>query len=411
MLGCIVRGRVRHGPDLDAFRVEFARWLGTEHTVGAATGRAAFQLGLMAAELPAGSEIIFPAFTFPVMPMVAQMLGFKPVFCDVDPETLNAGPEHFAAKITVHTSAVLATHLFGRPAPIREIVDLCRSKDIKVFEDCAHACGVRVRGQQVGTFGDVGIFSFAQGKNMPCLGGGAIATGDVKIAERARILDALASTPASTDLVKEGVSIWGKWLLTRPLVFGATVFQALRLKQALGKPLLDSAVGDELLMKFANSNPKIESLSNLQAAVGRRQIRHIDSFNYGARANGEILTESIGAGLNGVGVPPASQDHIFVYYPLRMDPQRRDELRHHLLRQGVDTKTTDMADCSTLRAFRGEGDVDTEPTQESMLEICVYPAIAADRIRKVGRAIREWALQQQAIPHAPMRPVQKRETA
>ena len=135
--------------------------------------------------------------------MVAKMLGYKPVFCKIDPDTFNSGPEHIEAKITDKTGAVVATHLFGQPCPIREIIDVVRKRNIRVLEDCAHACGVRVDGRQVGTFGDIGVFSFAEGKNMPCFGGGAIATRDETIAERARSILSMAPMPEKkTDLGK-----------------------------------------------------------------------------------------------------------------------------------------------------------------------------------------------------------------
>ena len=118
------------------------------------------------------------------MPMVAKMLGYKPVFCEVDPVSFNAGPEHIEPIINENTGAVLATHLFGQPCPIKEIAILTRERGIRLMEDCAHACGVRVKGCLVGTFSDVGIFSFAEGKNMPCYGGGAIATADEEIARQ-----------------------------------------------------------------------------------------------------------------------------------------------------------------------------------------------------------------------------------
>jgi len=393
LVGATLRGRLQEGPEVERFQAEFARWLGVPHVFGAATGRSAFQLALEALDLSAGAEIVFPAFTFPVMPAVAELLGYVPVFCPVDPDTFNAGPEHVEPKITGRTGAVLATHLFGRPCPIEPLAELARGRGIRVLEDCAHACGLRVDGKQVGTFGDVGVFSFAQGKNMPCFGGGAIAVKDDEVAERARRILAEAPIDSASAIRKEATSIWIKWLVTRPLVFGLTAYQALRVKQMLGKPLMDSAVGDDLLERFKKSDPRTRRFANLQAAVGLLQLREIDEFNAGAKRNGEILTRAL-AGVPGVHVPPPTRDHIFVYYPLRVDPDKRDDLRAHLLRHGVDTKLTDMSDCSTLAAFAGRGAAraDGEPVAEAtLLEICVYPTLSERQMHRIARAIREWA--------------------
>jgi perosamine synthetase len=398
LISCILTNKVGEGPAIEEFYKEFGKWLGVPYVFGTSSGRSAFQLALESLGLERGSEIIFPVLTFPVMPMVAKLLGYNPVFCEVDPITFNSGPEHIAPKISDRTGAVLATHLFGQPCPIRDVVELARARKIRVLEDCAHACGVRVGGQQVGTFGDVGLYSFAEGKNMPCFGGGAIAMADKGIAQRARQILSASPKPRTMAVIKEASSIWAKWLMTRPLIFGLTVYPVLRLKLLMGQPLLDSAVGNELLDEFVSTKPRITRLSNLQAAIGLRQLQQIDHFNEGARRNAHRLTEKLGE-VPGIKAPSSIDgDHIYVYYPLTVNPERRDDLRHYLLRHGIDSKTTDMADCSTLKPFlnTGNGDHRNGPSEASILEICVYPVIPEDKMFEIARAIRHWGgLQEQ----------------
>lgn len=392
LISCTIGGRLQEGPAIKKFYKEFGDWLGGTNVFGAASGRSAFQLALEALGLEKGKEIIFPIFTFPVMPMVAKMIGYKPVFCEVDPVTFNSGPEHIAPKINENTGAVLATHLFGQPCPINEIAALTREQGVRLMEDCAHACGVRVDGRLVGTFSDVGIFSFAEGKNMPCYGGGAIATADEEIARRAAEILSKASIPGKDAVLKKGIDIWLKWLLTRPEVFGLTVYPALRLKLLMGQPLMDSTVGDELLESFAASNHQVVRMNNLQAEIGLRQIKRIDTFNEGARQNARILTENL-ADKSGIGVPSSADgEHIYVYYPLTVEPNRRDDLRRYLLKNGFDSKITDMSDCSMLKQFH---DSSTEegrsgPREASILEICVYPVISENSIRRLARVIQSW---------------------
>jgi len=393
IMSCALGNTVQEGPALEAFPKKFGVWLGASHVFGAASGRSAFQLALESLGLEQGKEIIFPAFTFPVMPMVAKMLGYKPVFCDVDPVTFNSGPKQIEPLINERTGAVLATHLFGQPCPIQEIADLAKKRDIRLMEDCAHALGVRVAGRSVGTFGDIGIYSFAEGKNMPCFGGGAIATSDEAIAKRARDVLAKAPMPATGKVLKKAVSIWFLWFLTRPEVFGVTVYPALRLKLRMGQPLMDSEVGDELLSTFAASNPRVYRLANLQSAIGLLQLDRIDAFNEGARRNARVLTESL-EGITNIGVPSSTTgDHIYVYYPLTVEPSKRNDLRAYLLKHGFDTKNTDMSDCSRLEPFRGNGGTPHSqggPKEASILEICVYPVIAEKSITRLGAAIRAW---------------------
>ena len=91
-------------------------------------------------------------------------------------------------------------------------------------------------------------------------------------------------------------------------------------------------------------------------------------------------------------MPPSSGDHIYVYYPLGVDAQRRDDLRHHLLRRGIDTKCTDMAECSALAAFRADHEPAAQPDRAAatLLEICVYPALSARKMHRIAKAIRAW---------------------
>ena len=394
LAGCLYRHTVQAGPALGVFQQRMAQWLGVPYVFGTSMGRSAFQLALEALDLDQGAEIIFPALTFPVIPLIAQMLGYTPVFCAVDAGTFNAGPQHIAPMITARTGAIVATHLFGQACPIHDVVALAGEHGIRVIEDCAHACGVRVAGRQVGTFGDVGVFSFAEGKNMPCLGGGAMATADEAVARRAEAILAKAPTPATAPILKTALSIWAKWLLTRPVVFGLTVYPVLRLQLCCGRALLDSTVGDELLEDCRHAHPAVSQMANLQATIGLLQLEHIDAFNTGAQHHAQLLTDALGT-VPGLTLPRAQDgNHIYVYYPLTAAPDKRDALRHYLLRHGVDAKLTDMCDCTALAAFRDPtvlAQKPAAPSPASILEICVYPTIPAQHIRRVAQLIRTWA--------------------
>jgi len=157
---------------------------------------------------------------------------------------------------------------------------------------------------------------------------------------------------------------------------------------------MDSAVGDELLGEFSASIPQTSRFANLQAAIGLLQLEQIDAFNAGARRNAEILTENL-KDLTGIKPPRSVKgDHIYVYYPLTVAPEKRDDLRGFLLRHGFDSKITDMSDCMALKAFRDPGgsrDEGRDSADASILEICVYPVISEKSISKLARAIREWA--------------------
>ena len=179
----------------------------------------------------------------------------------------------------------------------------------------------------------------------------------------------------------------------RPAPRGAA-YQALRLKLLLGQPLMDSAVGNELLDEFASSNPQISPFTNLQAKIGLLQLDHIDGFNEGARRNAAILTEML-QDVPGIQAPDTLEgDHIYVYYPLTLDPAKRDDLRNYLLKNGFDSKKSDMSDCSVLRPFQDNADAGKDqspPKEAAILEICVYPVIPQSEMRRLGNTVRTWA--------------------
>ena len=185
------------GPNVQAFEREAARFLGVGETVGVANGTDAIALVLEAIGVGPGDEVICPAFTFyaTVEPVVHR--GATPVFCDIDPVTLNMDPADVEAKTTRHTKAILAVHLFGRPAPLAELPHKT------IIEDAAQAFGARLGDRRAGSVGHAATFSFFPTKNLFAFGdGGLVATSDDELAETVRMLRFHGSRDKQTfDLV------------------------------------------------------------------------------------------------------------------------------------------------------------------------------------------------------------------
>src|SRR5438034_3878645 len=110
-----------------------------DEAVATSFGRMAFYYILRALDLPAGSEIIFPALTFWVVPEMARVAGLRPVFCDIDPYTYNINPDAIEPLITERTRAIVPTHLYGQPCDMEPIMKVSRERHLEVIEDCAHA--------------------------------------------------------------------------------------------------------------------------------------------------------------------------------------------------------------------------------------------------------------------------------
>lgn len=172
------------GPALAEFEAGFARLTGAQFAIGVASGTDALHLAVRALGIGPGDEVITVANTWISTAFAASYVGAKVVFVDVDPSTYQMSPAHLEAAITPRTKAVIAVHLYGHPAPINEIMAICRPRGIKVIEDVAQAPLAEVNGTQVGTIGDIGCYSFYPSKNLGCYGdGGALVCNDASLAK------------------------------------------------------------------------------------------------------------------------------------------------------------------------------------------------------------------------------------
>src|SRR4051812_21977856 len=173
------------GPEVEAFEREFSRYVGVREAVGVANGTEAITIALRALGVGEGDEVVVPSFTFYASVEAIPPTGAKPVFCDVDPVTFCATADTVRAALTPRTRAVIAVHLFGNAAPVREIAAL----GVPVVEDAAQAAGTRTEHGRPGALGAIATFSFYPTKNLGAFGdGGAITTDDPQLAERVRVL-------------------------------------------------------------------------------------------------------------------------------------------------------------------------------------------------------------------------------
>lgn len=181
------------GPTVDAFERQFAKRLGTPHAVGVASGTDALLLSLRALDLPDGSEVLAPSFTFFATAGAIWNAGLRPVFADVDERTFDLTPSTIEAALTERTRAIVVVHLYGQMADMAAIMDLAREHELAVVEDVAQAFGARQRlngaWREAGTLGDTGAFSFFPTKILGGFGdGGMIVSEDTALADRIRQL-------------------------------------------------------------------------------------------------------------------------------------------------------------------------------------------------------------------------------
>ena len=186
---CYDGGWFIQGNQCNKFEQEFAHFCGVDEGVGVGNGLDALNLGLRALDIQQGDEVIVPAHTFIATALAVHYAGGTPVLCEVRDDTYTIDPSQIESHITRRTKAIIPVHLYGQAADMDEIMKIAHKYNLYVVEDCAQAHGATYKGKKVGSFGDVGAFSFYPGKNLGALGDAGIAiTAQGKVAEKIRAL-------------------------------------------------------------------------------------------------------------------------------------------------------------------------------------------------------------------------------
>ena len=279
-----------NGPAVADFASALAAYTGSRHVITCASGTDALQLALMALDLQPGDEVVTVPFTFVSTVEVIALLGLRPVFVDVCPDTFNMDVSKLESAITERTKVILPVHLFGQCADMETIRRIASAHHLFVVEDACQALGAQVTFSdgsvhQAGTMGDVGCTSFFPTKNLGCFGdGGAVFTQDDDLAARIR-----------------------------------------------------STANHGMAQKYYYDQVGINSrLDTLQAAVLQVKLRHLDEYiqlrQHAAQLYGEAL-----AGNSQVHVPAtvSFSTHTYHQYTLRLDSERRDAVRQKLADAGV----------------------------------------------------------------------------
>lgn len=177
------------GNEVEQFENEFAAFCGSKHCIGVASGLDALFLSILVLDLPKNSEIIVPSNTYIATILSIINAGFKPILVEPEINSYNINPDLIESKITKNTSAILIVHLYGMPCKMDKILQISKSYNLHLIEDCAQAHGATFKNKMVGTWGTLGAFSFYPTKNLGALGdAGAITTDDGTLASKLKAL-------------------------------------------------------------------------------------------------------------------------------------------------------------------------------------------------------------------------------
>jgi dTDP-4-amino-4,6-dideoxygalactose transaminase len=203
ILGLLESGLYIGGPVLARFEENFAKYCGAAHCVGVGNGLDALHLAIRALGIGTGDEIITASNSFIATLLAITISGATPVLVEPDPQTFTIDPNRIESAITPRTRAILPTHLYGHPADLDPLLEICRRRDIRLIEDAAQAHGARYKERRIGAHGDIVCWSFYPTKNLGALGdGGAITTHDAALAENVRMLGNYGQSERYHNLVQ-----------------------------------------------------------------------------------------------------------------------------------------------------------------------------------------------------------------
>lgn len=335
----LASGRYILGPQGESLERELATYTGATYAVGVNSGTDALHLALVAAGVGRGDEVIVPGFTFFATAEAVSLAGATPIFADIDPATFNLDLESTRDRITPRTRAVIAVHLFGQCAGMDEFAALCDRRGVVLIEDCAQALGADYAGRRAGSWGALAALSFYPTKTLAAAGDGGM------VLCRDRHHDA-----------------------------------ALRMLRHHGS----GTPGEHACVGF-NSR-----LDELQAAVLRVKLEHLERFIEARRANARRYRERLGEANV---VLPHEHDrgrHVFQQYTIRT--QRREALQRALERAGIASSTFYLRPVYRQPAYvAASGDLHLpgcEVSAATALSLPVHPFVDEPTLARICDVVR-----------------------
>jgi len=338
-------GALRQGPECEALEQEFAARTGARHAVASSSGTAALHLAYMSFLEP-GDEVLVPSLTFFSTASAVVAAGGVPVFCDLDPDTLTLDPRDAERRITPRTRAVSPVHLYGNPCCVPALRSLADRHGLRVVWDAAQAHGAAYGGRDVGGFADFACYSFYPSKNMFVGEGGITTTQDGALCTRMRFMRSHGETE--------------KYLHT--------------------------------LMGFNYR------MTDVEAAIGRGQLRRLDGMLAARRRNAAALTAGL-SGVEGIRTQKVLPEglHAFHQYALLVDEARfglsRDGLKERLAAAGIESGVVYPRGLHAQPVFQERLGRQTLPVTEAVTQqvLCVpvHHGLGGRDVERIVEAVRE----------------------
>ena len=339
------------GPILRQFEQKFAEFTDATHAVGTSNATSALYLALRSVGIREGDEVIIPNITFVATANAVLQTGAKPILADVDYETMNISHSEIIKKINKKTRAIIPVHLAGKSCDMETILKIAKRFRLKIIEDCAHAIGTKYKNKHVGTFGDVGCFSFYPTKNMTTIEGGMAITNSEKIAEYIRVAR------------NHGIN------------------RNLMQRYSKKKPW-------EYDVKEVGYNFRLDEI---RSALGLSQLKRIDHINKQRRQIYEFYNRHLRK-ISGIALPSDSNietnsHHLYIIKITESCKISRDEMYEGLLKHGIQT-TIHYKPLNHFTVLKKESSKSSFPNSEILYKQCLslpfYPGISKTQL-EIGR--------------------------
>jgi dTDP-4-amino-4,6-dideoxygalactose transaminase len=340
-------GRLTQGSEITAFEKEFANYIGTKYALTVANGTIALHLALLALHIGVGDEVITTPFSFVASANAILYVGARPVFVDIG-EDYNIDVHRIEKSITKRTKAIVPVHLFGKPCNMEVVGRIAQKYKLMIIEDACQAHGATYKGKKVGSFGDVGCFSFYATKNMTTGEGGMVTTNDPDVFERMQMLRSHGSKVRYYH--------------------------------------------DMLGYNFR--------MTEMQAAIGREQLKKLDSFNQKRIQNAHYLTAQL-KHIQGIRVPIEDNPshHVYHQYSIRIQkpfPLSRGEFMKVLQQKGIGTSVYYPVPIHKQKQFIQMGYKQdysiSEEISREIVSIPVYPGLTKKQLDEIISVIKEAAI-------------------
>ncbi len=355
---CLTSNWVTQGPMTARFEGLIAAVQDARHAIACTSATAALHLSALALDLGPGDEVIVPALTWITSAHAAEYVGAKAVFADIDLDTYNFDPASVAAAVTPRTRAIVAVHLFGLAAPMRELKTIADRYGLSIIEDAACGIATTYEGRPVGTIGDIGCFSFHPRKIVTTGEGGALTTDSDKLAAKLRTL---------------------------------------RNHGASGTPAVEETSGPWTMADFDVLGHNLR-LSDIQAAVGVAQMGKLDRLVADRRRAAARYDEAL-SGENALALPRGGDraGHTYQSYVTRIvegGRARRNLLMSALAEQGIQTRPGTHA-VHRLGYYRRKYGLDAEDfpnavlAEDTTITLPIVPFMSEDDQDMVIGCLRE----------------------